>query len=47
MVVANSEPRADVSPNLAVFTIADDGKLSHVANHDVETGGKTLFWSAP
>jgi 6-phosphogluconolactonase len=35
----------DVPAGLSVFRIAADGKLEFVRKYDVETGGKTQFWS--
>jgi 6-phosphogluconolactonase (cycloisomerase 2 family) len=52
LVAANSEALAvasgaaveEVTANLALFTIGDDGKLTHVATHDIDTAGAALFW---
>jgi len=52
LVAANSEALAmasgaaveEVSANLSLFTIGDDGKLTHVATHGIDTAGAALFW---
>src|ERR1700726_223376 len=33
-----------VPAGLSVFRIGDDGKLTFVRTHDVDVGGKTMFW---
>jgi 6-phosphogluconolactonase (cycloisomerase 2 family) len=44
LVVANAQSLYGVPANLAVFTLAGDGKLSFVAKHDVDTAAGNLFW---
>jgi 6-phosphogluconolactonase (cycloisomerase 2 family) len=34
-----------LSAGLSVFRIGEDGRLKHVRRYDVETAGKTQFWS--
>ena len=33
-----------VPASLALFRIADDGKLDFVRKYDVEVGNRTMFW---
>ena len=52
LVVANAQALAvregskieDVLANLAVFRIGEDGRLTFVAKHDVDTAEGSLFW---
>lgn len=44
MLVANAGGVTRVEAGLTVFTIADDGRLTFVRKHDIDTGDGQLFW---
>ena len=44
MPVADATGVKTVAAGLAVFAVGDDGRLTFMRKHDIDTGSGQLFW---